>query len=114
MRSFDQTTTQAKNLADYVKATFDVQTQVPNTISVLSESQTNFQMQQVIDISNSFGEVELYLRGNSYRLFVLGLTVTATPDQARFTLNVASSEALNFFILDSPTFGVLDQNKLGF
>ena len=114
MRSFDQTTTQAKNLADYVKATFDVQTQVPNTISVLSESQTNFQMQQVIDISNSFGEVELYLRGASYRLFVLGLTVTATPDQARFTLNVASSEALNFFILDSATFGVLDTNKLGF
>jgi hypothetical protein len=114
MRSFDQTTTQAKNLADYVKATFDVQTQVPNTISVLSESQTNFQMQQVIDISNSFGEVELYLRGASYRLFVLGLTVTASPEQARFTLNVASSEALNFFILDSPTFGVLDTNRLGF
>jgi len=114
MRSFDQTTAQAQNLADYVKATFDVQTQVPNTISVLSESQNNFQMQQVVDVSNSFGEVVLYLRGNSYRLFVLGLTVTATPDQARFTLNVASSEALNFFILDSATFGVLDTNKLGF
>jgi hypothetical protein len=114
MRSFDQTTAQAQNLADYVKATFDVQTQVPNTISVLSESQNNFQMQQVVDVSNSFGEVVLYLRNNSYRLFVLGLTVTATPDQARFTLNVASSEALNFFILDSSSFGVLDTNRLGF
>lgn len=114
MQSYDQTTTQAKNLADYVKATFDVQTQVPNTISVLSESQTNFQMAQVVDVGNSFGEVTLYLRGNAYRLFVLGLTVSANPDQARFTLNVASSEALNFFILDSATFGVLDTNKLGF
>jgi hypothetical protein len=114
MRSFDQTTTQAQNLADYVKATFDVQTQVPSTISALSESQPNLQISALIDIGNAFNEVDLYLRGVKYRLFVIGLTVTATPDQARFTFNVASSEALNFFILDSPTFGVLDQNKLGF
>lgn len=114
MRSFDETTGQAQNLADYVKATFDVQTQVPNTISVLSENQTNDRLFFVANISNSFGEVELYLRGVNYRLFVLGMTITATPEQARFTLNVASSEALNFFILDNDTFGVLDQNKLGF
>jgi hypothetical protein len=114
MKSFDQTTTQAGNLADYVKATFDVQTQVPNTISVSSESQTNDGLIFIVDAFSSFGEVELYLRGQYYRLFVLGLSITANPDQARFTLNVASSEALNFFILDSDTFGVLDQNKLGF
>lgn len=114
MQSYDQTTTQAQNLADYVKATFDVQSQVPNTISFLSEQQTNDAVTQVIEVDNSFVEIELYLRGVSYRLFVLGLTVTATPDQSRFTLNVASSEALNFFVLDSATFGVLDTNKLGF
>jgi hypothetical protein len=114
MRSFDQTTTQAKNLADYVKATFDVQTQVPSTISALSESQTNTGLTSLMELFNSFAEVDLYLRGVKYRLFVIGLTVTATPDQTRFTFNVASSEALNFFVLDSAEFGVLDQNKLGF
>jgi hypothetical protein len=114
MRSFDETTTQAKNLADYVKATFDVQSQVPSTISALSESQTNTQIGALMSLGNYFNEVDLYLRGVKYRLFVIGLTVTATPDQTRFTFNVASSEALNFFVLDSAEFGVLDQNKLGF
>jgi hypothetical protein len=31
-----------------------------------------------------------------------------------FTFNLVSADALNFFILDSTAFGVLDQNKLGF
>jgi hypothetical protein len=114
MSSYDQTTTQALNLAQYVKQTFDVQSQVPSTVSVLSVNQTNDQMAQVVNIDNSFGQIELFLRGVAYRLFVLGVTITATPEQARFTLNVASSEALQFFILNSTVFGVLDTSKLGF
>jgi hypothetical protein len=54
------------------------------------------------------------LRGVVYLLFVEGSTITATPEQTRFTLNVVSADALNFFILDDASFGVLDTNKLGF
>ena len=114
LRSFDQTTTQAANLADYVKATFDVQIQKPSVLSFNSESQANDVLANIISLALQFTEIDLYLRGVKYTLFVLGLTTTADPDQTRVTLNVASSEALNFFILDSPTFGVLDTNKLGF
>jgi hypothetical protein len=58
--------------------------------------------------------VQLILRGVLYNLFVEGGTMTANPDQTRWSFNIVSSEAQNFFILDSTAFGVLDQNKLGF
>ena len=112
--SFDETTTQASNLADYVKATLDVQDQVPSVISCLAEAQPNYQLAQMAEISNSFCQISLRLRGDDYTLFLLGLRLTVTPDSSRFTFNVASSEALNFFVLDSTTFGVLDTSRLGF
>lgn len=112
--SYDQTTTQAGNLASYVKATLDVQTQVPSVISCLAEAQANNQLAQAALTTNSYGEVSLRLRGDDYRLFVLGLRISVTPESSRFTFNVASSEALNFFILDSATSGVLDSSRLGF
>jgi hypothetical protein len=40
--------------------------------------------------------------------------MTANPDQTRWSFNIVSSDAQNFFILDSADFGVLDQNRLGF
>jgi hypothetical protein len=43
-----------------------------------------------------------------------GATMTANPDASRWTFNIVSSEAQNFFILDSADFGVLDTNRLGF
>jgi hypothetical protein len=114
MSTYDQTTTQAKNLADYVLATLQVQNSVPSTITSTSETQVS---NVAIDAARKAGTAarcRLGLRGSLYDLFIEGSTVTATPEQARFTLNVVSAQALNFFILDSASFGVLDTNKLGF
>jgi len=113
-KSFDQTTTQAQNLADYVLATLVVQDSVPSTISAISEVQFN-NVAMRCAIEAGFGaRCGLILRGEKYNLFVEGSTITANPDQTRFTLNVVSSDALNFFILDSPVFGRLDADRLGF
>jgi hypothetical protein len=113
-KSFDQTTTQAKNLADYVLATLVVQDSVPSTIIATSEVQFN-NVAMRCAIEAGFGvRCGLILREESYNLFVEGSTITATPDQTRFSLNVVSSDALNFFILDSPVFGRLDSDRLGF
>jgi len=113
-KSFDQTTTQAQNLADYVLATLVVQDSVPSTISAISEVQFN-NVAIRCAIEAGFGvRCGLILRGESYNLFVEGSTITATPEQTRFTLNVVSSDAQNFFILDSPVFGRLDSDRLGF
>jgi hypothetical protein len=112
--SYDQNTSQAKNLADYVLATLQVQTTRPSTISVLSETQDNNIALSCATQAGTGIRCALSLRLNTFVLFVEGSTITVTPDQARFTLNVVSADALNFFILDDASFGVLDTNKLGF
>jgi hypothetical protein len=58
--------------------------------------------------------VNVTLRGVVYTCFVQGVTISADPQQTRFTLNLSSSEAAVGFILDSAVFGVLDTSKLGF
>jgi len=113
-KSFDQTTAQAGNLANYVLATLQVQESVPSTISAISEVQTNDVALNLFATSGAGARCDLILRGEKYNLFVLGGTLTATPEQTRWSYNIVSSEAYNFFILDAANFGVLDQNKLGF
>lgn len=114
MKSYDVSTTQAGNLAAYVKATLDVNEAAPSVISTTSEIQTNdVALLSARDACQGY-RVGLILRNQRYEVFIEGSTVTATPEQTRFTFNVVSAAALNFFILDSATFGVLDTNKLGF
>jgi hypothetical protein len=113
-KSYDVSTTQASNLADYVLATLVVNNAVPSTISCISENQINDRVSDLFNFANAVANVQLILRGVLYDLFVEGGTMTANPDETRWTFNIVSAEAQNFFILDSDTFGVLDQNKLGF
>jgi hypothetical protein len=114
VKTYDQTTTQAKNLADYILATLQVQQSVPSTISAISEVQTNNLVVTCFVQTAQGARVGLILRGVAYNLFLEGATVTATPEQTRFTFNVVSSDALAFFILDDVSFGRLDADKLGF
>jgi hypothetical protein len=112
--SFDETTSQAGNLADYVGATLSVQNAKPQSISILSESQINNECLRLFFVSGSNALSRVILRGSSYEVFLEGATLTGNPDQTRITYNLVSADALSFFILDSTTLGVLDQNKLGF
>jgi phage gp46-like protein len=114
VKTYDQTTTQAKNLADYILATLQVQQSVPSTISAISEVQTNDLVVDCFVQTAQGSRVGLILRGVEYQLFLEGATVTATPEQTRFTYNVVSADALAFFILDDVSFGRLDADKLGF
>lgn len=114
VKTYDQTTTQAKNLADYLLATLQVQQSVPSTISALSESQTTNLVVTCFQRTAQGNRVRLLLRGVAYDLFLEGAAITATPDQTRFTFNVVSASAFNFFILNNAVFGVLNTSKLGF
>lgn len=114
VQTYDQTTTQAKNLADYILGSLQVQDSVPSTISALSEIQSNNLLLTCYNRTAQGSRVGLILRGVLYNLFLEGATISATPDQTRFTFNVVSAEALVGFVLDSAVLGVLDINKLGF
>ena len=114
MNSYDETTAQASNLAGYVLATLQSNVAAPSIISTISELQTNDDVLLAARDAGTGERCGLLLRGYLYDLFIEGVTISANPDQTRFTFNVVSADALNFFILDSSTFGVLDTNKLGF
>jgi hypothetical protein len=113
-KSFDRTTTQAQNLADYVLATLTVQNSVPSTISAIAEVQFNNVAMTCAVEAGAGVRCGLILREEYYNLFVEGSTITVTPEQTRFSFNVISADSLNFFILDSTIFGRLDFDKLGF
>lgn len=114
LQSYDQTTTQAQNLADYVLATLNDYVPVPLTISTTDYVQTGTTLADLLVAVNKGCWAELILRGDRYELLVEGMTVTAVPGSTRCTFNVVSADAVNFFILDSTTFGVLDSSRLGF
>lgn len=113
-KSYDETTTQAANLADYVAATLSVQDATPQTVTCSSESQVNDEMPSLFLAAGSLATALVVLRGVTYQVFVEGAVLTGNPDQTRITFNLVSADALNFFRLDAVDFGVLDQNKLGF
>jgi len=115
MQSYDQTTSQASDLAQYVLNTLTVSQDVPSSLTFISESQT------VTDgfTAAFYGEegtrtVLVTLRGVVYTCFIQGVTIAADPQQTRFTLNLSSSEAAVGFILNDAVFGVLNTSKLGF
>jgi hypothetical protein len=114
IQTFDETLGQAKNLADYLLATLQVQESVPSTLSTIAEIQNTNVAIEAAQTAGSGRRCGLILRGDSYTVFVEGSTVTATPAQTRISLNLVSSEALSFFILDSTAFGRLDTDRLGF
>ena len=118
MQSYDQTTSQASDLASYVLATLDVSQDVPSTISYIAENQNSAVVSDgltaAIDALGAERSVLVTLRGAQHACFVEGSTISADPAQTRFTLNLSSSDAAGGFLLDDPILGVLDQNKLGF
>ena len=111
--SYNQTTADAANLAAYVLATLQVNNQVPQTVSCMSENQTNDAALNMMAQAGDGIRGELILRGTRYQIFIEGGTMTATPEQTLFSFSVVSSAANDFFILDSSTFGILDTNRLG-
>lgn len=117
-KTYDETTAQAQNLADYVLATLDVSQDVPAKITFMAESQTTASaelgLRCFLDGPSATRTFDVTLRGTVYSVFVEGAMLSATPSETRFSLNLSSSEAAVGFILDDEVFGVLDTSKLGF
>ena len=112
--SFDQTTSGAANLADYVLQTLQVNRAVPYQVMTTSEVQTNDAVIDAFIEAGRGGRAEVILRGVKSNVFLEGATLTASPERVRFVFNLTSVDAQNFFVLDDPVLGVLDSSRLGF
>ena len=114
VQTLDQNTTQANNLALYLKATFDQQAQTIVEISALDiEQSTNYlddlayQLYLGVILSVEF-------RSNTYLGVMEGFTISARPNSTRYTFYVSPQNLNDYLRLDSNDFGQLDQNRLGF
>jgi hypothetical protein len=122
MRSYDQTTSQAGDLAAYVQSTLTQATDVPFSIS----SRTSLQSDLFLIALASTGAqernfVEVELRGTIYNCIINGATVSSDPQDTRVQLYLFAADLSAFFVLDDDFYGVLQtdgppafNNKLGF
>jgi hypothetical protein len=122
MRSYDQTTSQAGDLAAYVQSTLTQATDVPYSIS----SRTSLQSDLFLIALASTGAqernfVEVELRGTIYNCIINGATVSSDPQDTRVQLYLFAADLSAFFVLDDDFYGVLQDdgppafnNKLGF
>jgi hypothetical protein len=112
--TYDPSTTQAANLAAYVLAEFDNNTSVPVVIST-KESLDNYQSPATIMDNNAVGwQVPITLRGTTYNAVIEGWSVTANPQDIRYSVYVSGFEQNNYLQLGNSVYGRLDYNQLGF
>lgn len=113
--TFSPSTARAQSLADaliqiYSTRGFDV-----NNVSAQSEAQASW----ALDLGRPWWQTPgtistVTFRGSAYLVFIIGGTFSATPSGSRFTYNLVPTSYRNFLVLDDPTFGKLDENRLGF
>ena len=102
---------EALSVAQYVKGALADTTSVPNTLSVLLNTESS---------SRTFGAmgqntgVTLTLRSQTYTANVIGFTVSSTPEQTRVTFQLVGTEQYAYLVLDDTVYGTLDYNRLGF
>jgi hypothetical protein len=115
VKTYDETTTQADNLADYILGTLQVSQGAPASISCLAEQQSNPNaLFAAIFAPEGLYSVNVVLRGTRYSTLVEGSTISGNPSETRMTMNLSSPFAAGSFILDNDVLGVLDTSRLGF
>ncbi len=122
--TFNASAGDALNLAQFVLATqslvaitpFSVTTStlLSPTCTLLSQLSTRDIVNPGADIGMNLGSaVSVNFRGTTVTAQIQGINTSFYPDQARVQLYLSPSLGSGF-ILDNATFGVLNQNKLGF
>jgi hypothetical protein len=111
--SYSQTASEATNLANYVLAVFSSTEPRPFQLSYLLNGQEDDELLNAVE-PNYPKQIELKFRGSTYTAFVLGFSLSVTPEICRATLNLLPSQATNFLILNDTVFGTLNNNRLGY
>jgi phosphotransferase system HPr-like phosphotransfer protein len=106
LQTYDQTTAQAAQLAQYVDTVLSGQTAGPERVAVIMEAQ----------VSPTFPSdvTTILLRSNTYTANVLGRDVQADPTATRVAWSLAPGATTNWLVLNNATLGTLDNNRLGF
>jgi hypothetical protein len=120
--TYSRTTVEASNLAQFIIATQNLVEITPFTITTNTRvSPTCLSIAEIPNLktflsgtrsANLGSAVSLSFRGTVVEAIIQGVNTTFYPDYASVQLYLSPSLGAPF-VLDSATFGVLDQNKLG-
>ena len=102
---------EALSVAQYVQGALQDTTAVPNTLSVLLNTETS---SRTLNACGGNTGVTLTLRGQTYTANIIGWTISSTPEQTRVTFQLAGTEQYNYLVLNSSVYGILNNNRLGF
>ena len=115
--TFNASTSQATDYANYLLSNYDEQGQALLSISCLAEAQKIFEL----DALNSTGptiypgtQVNVTFRGTVFACIIEGVSITATPESSRYTFYLSGADLNAYLILNNTVFGRLDFNKLGY
>lgn len=114
INTFDETTSQAADLANYLAASLILQEGDPIRISCVDYVQSHNRISNMGVATLPWSRFQIGFRGTLYEVYAIGGTITANLDGARFTYNLIPTEVKAFLILGDSVQAKLDENKLGF
>lgn len=112
--SYDETNAQALDLAQYALAEFNSNNSVPVSISTKNSLAWALDPARIIGQAGVGFRLPIIFRGTTFNTVIEGWTISATPEDVRYTFKVSGEQQNAFFILDDPIYGVLDSDKLSF
>lgn len=105
----------AQDNAEYVLNMLNASEQMPFMISAVLDFQAVTSRASCLLLESQPPSMRITFRSNTYDMFVLGSTITATVERTRCTHYLAPRSSLAALILDDTNgLGTLDNNKLGF
>jgi len=119
VQTYNQTQAAASNLANFLLGAYNQQDQGPQLLSARYSANTaaaQFNLSTAVGNNVTAARSQLHIkhRGQTYDGFVIGATATGLLDDVFYTFYLAVPTYFAQFILNSDTYGVLDQNLLGF
>jgi hypothetical protein len=114
------TTGQALDFANYLLNNYSTPKLALASVSCVAEAQTlDMLLDKFAGVTQSFARIpgvrtRVQFRGTSYECIIEGVTMSASPQGARFTFYLSGADLNQYLILDELFYGKLDLNRLGY
>jgi hypothetical protein len=113
--TINSSTSEAANVAGYVKAQLDFAGTVPYSITTTGAAVGTLKEAILLaDPTKVHQQITVLFRGTTYNCIIEGLSFYANPTDWRINLYLSSSLQNAFLRLNNATLGQLDLNRLGF
>ena len=120
VNTLNSSTSQATDYANYLLNNYKTASFALTSISCLAEAQNVFKLDQISGASgNQFStipgtKVQVQFRGTLFNCVVEGVTLSATPEQSRYTYYLSGADLNAYLLLNDTVYGRLNYNKLGY